>query len=260
LDCGTGIALLSHGDVVTVPEFDHEGLFDDDYLHFFADSLDGRGAAEADLIWCLLELEPGMEVLDLACGHGRIANQLAQRGCRVTGLDAAPLFLRRARAEAEALGVAVDYVQGDMRQLPWRRRFDRIVNWFTAFGYFDDAGNKQVLAQAASALKPGGRIAIEFNNYPALVGGYLPSVITTRDRDMVIDQHRLDPLTSRSLVTRTIIRDGRVRQVPFFTRLFTFPEFRDWLHAAGFSAVGGYGEDGTPLTAEHRRLITVASL
>ena len=100
---------------MTVPEFDAEGVFDDDYLHFFAASLAERSAAEADLIWRLLELEPGMEVLDLACGHGRIANRLAQRGCRVTGLDATPVFLRRARTEAEALGVAVDYVQGDMR-------------------------------------------------------------------------------------------------------------------------------------------------
>lgn len=248
------------GEVVTEPEFDAEGLFDDDYLHFFAGPLAERSTAEAGLIWRLLELEPGMEVLDLACGHGRIANQLAQRGCRVTGLDATPAFLRRARSDAEALGVEVDYVQGDMRQLPWRHRFDRIVCWFTAFGYFDDAENKQVLTQAASALRPAGRIAVEFNNYPALMRGYLPSVVTRRDGDMVIDQHRLDPLTSRSIVTRTIVRDGRVRQVPFFTRLFTFPEFRDWLQAAGFTGVCGYGEDGGPLTVEHRRLITVASL
>lgn len=241
-------------------EFDAEGVFDDDYLHFFADSLAERSDAETELIWRLLELEPGMEVLDLACGHGRIANRLAQRGCRVTGLDATPVFLGRARTEAEALGVSVDYVQGDMRELPWRQRFNRIVSWFTAFGYFDDVENKRVLAEAASALKPDGRIAFEFNNYPALVRSYLPCVVTNRNGDMVIDQYRLDPLTSRSIVTRTVIRDGRIRQIPFFTRLFTFPEFRDWLHAAGFSAVSGYGEDGSPLTAEHRRLITIASL
>jgi cyclopropane fatty-acyl-phospholipid synthase-like methyltransferase len=36
----------------------------------------------------LLELEPGMELLDLACGYGRITNRFAKRGCRVTGLAA----------------------------------------------------------------------------------------------------------------------------------------------------------------------------
>ena len=51
-----------------------------------------------------------MEVLDLACGHGRIANRLAQRGAQVTGLDATPLFLEQARRDAAERGVEVDYV------------------------------------------------------------------------------------------------------------------------------------------------------
>lgn len=245
---------------MTDPQFDTEAVFDDDYLYFFADALDERSDAETDLIWRLLGLRPGMEVLDLACGHGRIANRLAARGCRVTGLDATEVFLRRAEEDARARGVSVDYVHGDMRQLPWQGRFDRIVSWFTAFGYFDDAGNKQVLAQAAAALRPGGRLGIELNNYPVLLRGYLPSFVAERDGDLVLDQHRLDPLTSHSIVTRTVIRGGAVRQMPYFTRLFTFPELRDWLIAAGFSAVSGFGEDGTVVSMEHRRLITIAEL
>jgi 2-polyprenyl-3-methyl-5-hydroxy-6-metoxy-1,4-benzoquinol methylase len=111
-------------------EFDFEGMFDEDYLRYFAGDLDERAEAESDLIWRLLELEPGMEVLDLACGHGRIAGPLAERGCRVTGLDAAPVFLERARRDADERGVPVTYVEGDMRELPWSGRFDRVVNWF----------------------------------------------------------------------------------------------------------------------------------
>ena len=87
---------------MTDPAFDVEGMFDEDYLYFYAGPLDARGDADAGLIWHLLEVEPGMEVLDLACGHGRIANALAARGCRVTGLDATPLFLDRARRDAAA--------------------------------------------------------------------------------------------------------------------------------------------------------------
>jgi hypothetical protein len=90
--------------------------------------------------------------------------------------------------------------------------------------------------------------------------GYLPSVVHERNGDLVVDQHRLDPLTSHSIVTRTVIRGGTMRQTRFFTRLFTFPELRDWLLSAGFRAAAGYGEDGNPLTAQHRRLITVAEL
>jgi hypothetical protein len=48
--------------------------------------------------------------------------------------------------------------------------------------------------------------------------------------------------------------------VNFVKRLFGFPELRDWLLAAGFAAVTGYGEDGRPLTADHKRMIIVADL
>jgi hypothetical protein len=36
--------------------------------------------------------------------------------------------------------------------------------------------------------------------------------------------------------------------------MFGFPELRDWLRAAGLTAVTGYGEDGQPLIAESRRM------
>jgi SAM-dependent methyltransferase len=241
------------------PGFDAQGLFDEDYLHFYAETLSGeRSDAEAELLWRLLELRPGLEVLDLACGHGRIANRLAARGCRVTGLDATPLFLDAARRDAAARGVNVDYLQGDMRTLPWTERFDRVVNWFTSFGYFDDAGNRQVLAQVAQALKPGGRFALEIQHRDWIVGALQPAFVVERDGDLLIDRNRFEPLTGRIVSERTIVRGGRVRRVPFFVRLFSFTELRDWLLEAGFAAVDGCGEDGAPLSPASRRLLAVA--
>jgi hypothetical protein len=74
----------------------------------------------------------------------------------------------------------------------------------------------------------------------------------------MIDQHRLDLLTSTMLVERTIIRNGRTRHVPFFTRLFTYTELRAWLRAAGFSHVTGHGAEGSQLTIDSKRLIVIA--
>jgi SAM-dependent methyltransferase len=240
------------------PTFDAEGLFDEDYLYFYADQLEAVSDSDAELIWQLVELEPGMEVLDLACGHGRIANRLAQRGCRVTGLDSSPLFLQLARRDADARAVAVNYVRGDMRRLAWIGRFDRIINWFSAFGYFDDATNQQVLAQASAALKPGGLLAIDLRNYLEDCGRFAPSSVIERDGDFLIDQRRLDLLTSRIVVDRAIVRDGQTRHVPYFVRMFTYTELRDWLLAAGFASVSGYGPDQNPLSIDSRRMIVVA--
>ena len=237
-----------------------EELFDEDYLYFYEDVLsDERSDLAADLIWQLLELEPGMEVLDLACGHGRIANRLAERGARVTGLDATPLFLERARADAERLGVDVEYVEGDMRELPWESRFDRIVNWFTAFGYFDDdEEDRRVLRAAHRALRPGGRLLIENNNLAELLGRWQPWVAVERDGDFTLDRSVFDPVSGRARTERVIVRDGRTRRTSFSVRMFVAVELRAWLRDAGFSSVESYDGEGEPLTAQGRRMITIA--
>src|SRR3954469_15365179 len=120
-------------------------LFDEDYLHVYAPRLaDEISDAEAATVWELLGLSERSHLLDLACGHGRIANRLAQRGARVTGLDATPMFLDRARQGALERGVSVEYIHGDMRELPWSGEFDAVLSWFTAYGYFDDRQNREV--------------------------------------------------------------------------------------------------------------------
>ena len=243
---------------MTEPAFDVEGMFDEDYLYFYAGPLDARGDAETGLIWRLLEVEPGMEILDLACGHGRIANALAARGCRVTGLDATPLFLDRARHGAAARGVTVTYGEGDMRDLPWTGRFDRVINWFSSFGYFDDAGNGRVLTEVTRALKPGGRFALEMNNRDWVIRQFQPASVDERDGNLLIDRRRFEPLTGRMVIEPTVVRDGRVRHIPYFVRTFTFTELRGWLLAAGFTNVQGYGVDGCLLSMDSRRMITIA--
>jgi SAM-dependent methyltransferase len=240
-------------------EFDVEGVFGEDYLHFYTERLSPANSDdETDLIVRVAGLAPGEDELDLACGHGRIANRLAARGCRVTGLDAVPLFLDRARADAAELGVEVDYRQGDMRELPWTERFDAVVNWFTAFGYFDDDGNRAVLAEVARALRPGGRLTIEVSHFPWLMRNFRPSNVVERDGDMLIDRHEFDPLTNRINVRRTTVRDGLRRDTHYVVRLITFPELRSWLLAAGFSEARAHGADGGPLTTTSSRLIVVA--
>jgi SAM-dependent methyltransferase len=237
-----------------------EELFDEDYLYFYEDVLgDERSDVAADLVWRLLELEPGMEVLDLACGHGRIANRLAERGARVTGLDATPLFLERARAEAERRGVEVEYVEGDMRELPWESRFDRIVNWFTAFGYFDDDDeDRRVLRAAHRALRPSGRLLIENNNLAELLGRWQPWVAVERDGDFMLDRSVFDPVSGRARTERVVVRDGKTRRTSFSVRMFVAVELRAWLRDAGFSLVESYDGEAEPLTAKGRRMITIA--
>jgi len=176
---------------------------------------------------------------------------------RVTGLDATPQFLELARQDAAERGVEVDYVEGDMRSIPWSGRFDRVLSWFTSFGYFGDDENRQVLAEAYKALKPGGLLAVELNHRDNLLGRYADEVVSERGDDKMIDRHQFDVQASRSHNERTIIRGGKRRTFDFSVRMFTAAELRDWMRGAGFREAFASGDDGEPLTLEHRRMTVV---
>jgi SAM-dependent methyltransferase len=60
---------------------------------------------------------PYGQALDLGCGSGTWAIELARRGWRVTGVDFVPRALRRARARAEEAGVEVRFLEGDVTDL-----------------------------------------------------------------------------------------------------------------------------------------------
>ena len=229
---------------------DVERVFDDDYFYFHEPFLGERTAGDVEAITALLELDPGAQILDCPCGHGRIANGLAQRGFRVSGLDASTLFLEHARADARAKGVDVEYVQGDMRNLPWRERFDGVVNWFASFGYFSDEQNKLVLRQFHDALRPGGRLVVETTNIAQALLDPQPQHSIERNGDLMRDELTLDLDHARFLTERTVVRGGRTRTTHFVVRWFTVPELRAWLEEVGFVDVRAPG-----LTLESRLVV-----
>ncbi|MDQ3932776.1 MAG: class I SAM-dependent methyltransferase [Actinomycetota bacterium] len=252
--------------------FDFEDVFDEDYLYFYSDLLgEERSAHDAALVAGLVGLEPGMRVLDVPCGHGRIANRLAAGGAKVVAMDSNPLFLERARQDAAARGVDVDYLHADMRELPWLPgtgsddddRFDAVVNWFTSFGYFDDDTDRRLLQGFRRALRSGGRLVMDLFNRDLLLltlgrGRPAPTFLVERGDDLMIDRVHLDSAATRTHTERILVRNGRVRRTNFSVRLFTLAELRGWLRDAGFGEVEAYAGNGTPFTWEAERLVVLA--
>lgn len=245
--------------------FDVADVFDDDYLHFYADILDdARSDAETALIRRLLRIGPGDRVLDVPCGHGRLANRLAAAGAEVTGVDITPPFLELARDDAAGRGLSVTYLDGDVRDLPVLGPFDAVVNWFTSFGYHDDDTERAVLAGLRRVLRPGGRLGLELMNRDRVVRGRVPGqppptfTVEVGD-DLLVDEVDLDPVGARAVTRRTMVRDGRVRRTTFDVRLFTEPELRSWLADAGFATVETFGTRGEAFTWASDRLIAVAT-
>jgi SAM-dependent methyltransferase len=243
-------------------DFDFDQVFGEDYLHFYAGMLtDERSRQETDLIVRLLGLRPGSRVLDIPCGFGRIANRLAELGCEVTGVDSSAAFLDVARSA----GGRVEYHQADMREYVPEGRYDAVVNWFSSFGYFDDAADRALLATWCRALAPGGKLVLEHQNRQRVLGlilngGGTSTYVHERGDDLLADRTTFDPLTGRMHTERISVRGDRVRRYRFSLRTFAFTELREWLLDAGFTGVEGYGAEGEPLSLGSRRMVVVASV
>jgi len=74
-------------------------------------------------------------ILDLACGEGTFAVEMARQGYKVTGVDLSSEMLRLAREKAEEAGVTVDFVQQDMRGLSLDEEFDLVTCWYDSLNY-----------------------------------------------------------------------------------------------------------------------------
>ena len=203
-------------------KFDFDAVFDvDDYMYFYSDMLTDE-ATERQVAFLVRELglETPLKILDLACGFGRHANRLAALGHDVTGIDLTPGFLELARLDAQARGVQVNYLQGDMRQIDYQGAFDHVLLMFTAFGYFEDEQNLLVLKNVARALKPGGLLIFDIKNRDIFLKDYCPDHVTEKECNLMIDRHFFDTLSGRLYNRRIVIREGVRRDKPFFVRFY----------------------------------------
>lgn len=125
------------------------------------DSFHPGGLALTERLGALIELGPGMRVLDVASGKGASAIHLAQRfGCEIVGIDYSGESVRAATAAAEAahLSHLVSFQQGDAERLKaFDEEFDAVI-CECAFCTFPD--KPTAAAEFARVLKPGGRVGL----------------------------------------------------------------------------------------------------
>jgi len=69
----------------------------------------------------------GGPLLELACGTGRLSVPLAEDGHKLVGMDISPAMLNVARQKAEAAGVPITFLEGDMRSFELRQSFSLVI-------------------------------------------------------------------------------------------------------------------------------------
>lgn len=231
--------------------------FDSPYYHILYQSHDDKEARGfIDHLLHPLRLTPDARILDLACGKGRHARYLAEKGFDVTGLDISQASIAFARHfEHERLA----FYQHDMRR-PFRSNyFDAIVNFFTSFGYFDtDADHLRTLKNVATGLKPGGLFLLDFLNAEWV--------------RLNLVRHEVKVFDGIEFHIRKTIRGARVyKKVMFETggrrfvfrervRLFELDDFQVMFAAAGLRIEQTFGDyDLAPFEpGTSKRLILIA--
>lgn len=108
------------------------------------------------------QISAGMQVLDLGCGTGTLAIQLARTDDRVqvVGVDGDSEVLRLAADKVEAAGVGVTLQQGLSHRIPAAdAQFDRVLSSLF-FHHLDDRMKQATLAEIHRVLKPGGELHV----------------------------------------------------------------------------------------------------
>lgn len=177
-------------------------------------------------------------ILDLACGRGRHAKFLSELNYEVTGIDLSESNIEFARQfENERLHFEV----GDMRKQFGHSRFDYIFNLFTSFGYFESRDeNLRALQMMHRALKPGGKLVLDFMNVHKVEIGLVEEEVRVAER---IEFH-IQRIIRNNRVIKQISFDDNQRHFQFEEKvqLLDLEDFKELFFKAGFRITDIYGD------------------
>ncbi len=235
--------------------------FSEPYGEIYSDFLLPQDVAEteAQFVCDVLQLMPGERLLDCPCGYGRHIEEFRPLFPDMVGLDFNADCLTRA-SQFSPGGILV---RGDMRCLPFADgAFDACISLFNSFGYFAEAENEKVLAEAFRVLSPGGRLLLDLaNKIPLLELIHETPDTEYHDEGLRVDEHwKFNANTGRLHNWTRMSLAGRLTERGYDLQLYEQDEIHTILEQRGFELVQVYGDfDASEYDEkESPRLILVA--
>jgi len=178
-------------------------------------------------------------MIDIACGEGRFAAQLADYGHEVVGID---LSERRIQVAKQLENKHLQFFVHDMRFPSYINYFDYAFNFFTSFGYFAQARDHHMAANAfASGLKEGGILVIDYLNKTVVSKNLVPSEHIQRGGvDFYIERY----LKAEHIIKKIKLtdREGQLHQYQESVRAFELHHFRELMEASGLQLIQHFGD------------------
>ncbi len=205
-------------------------------------------AAQVEFIVSRCGVKAPASVLDVGCGTGGHATHFAKAGYQVTGVDASLEVMLRATKAADAAGVQIEFLQGDVRQLPSDRHYDLVTCLGTTLGYFENpSDNQRAFASLTSAVAPGGALMIQLANRDFYASRMPLRSWWPAPRCLVQDEANFDSVASRLDIRRTIVfDDGRQFDHRISIRLYALHELLEIFQRFDFDVADVSGAMATP--------------
>jgi SAM-dependent methyltransferase len=242
-------------------------LYDERLAELVLARPDEEVAAEVSFLTNALDLGPGDRVFDQCCGIGSLSIPLARSAMAVVGIDQCGAYIRRARRDAEAVGVGVacDFREADACAFVADPPCDAAFNWWTSFGYAeDDRRNALMLQRAFDSLRPGGWFVLDFQNIARVLRDFRPCMVrrgvTPEGEVLLLRESTLDlPQGVLRQVWTFVLPDGQRVVRSSALRLYLPHALADLLRGCGFVDVEFFGTlDAGPLTQDSPRCIARA--
>lgn len=234
------------------------GFFNEDYIDIYGTEDAKRTNLEVEGVVSILAPPEDSRILDLCCGYGRHAIGLAKKGFKLTGLDFSPVLLKRALSDAGRNRTPISLVRADMRRIPFRGRFDYVINLFSAFGYFDnDEDDQTVLDCVSDALRPGGEFLLDTINRERVLSRFRRETWEELGRgEYALDERSFDLLSSRISARTLVLGQGKILERRHSMRLYTLTEIARMVETAGMNVVSVYGHlDGRDYRTDTPRMV-----
>lgn len=245
----------------------YEEMFENYGKTYDKESFTQGTAGEVEFILQEINHDKSKRILDIGCGTGRHAIELAKRGYKITGIDLSNSQLERAKEKALSADVYVDFQQMDARHVNFVAEFDMVIMICEgAFPLMElDEMNYKILQNAERALKFGGKFI--FTTLSALYPLYhsVKDFLNTHPNEFQSLEEDFDLMTFRSNSTVEIKDDsGNMRTIKCTERYYTPSEITWYLKTLGFkkidilaSRLGAFSRNDK-LTVEDYEMLVIA--
>jgi 2-polyprenyl-3-methyl-5-hydroxy-6-metoxy-1,4-benzoquinol methylase len=199
---------------------------------------------EVDFIEKEMRFDKSLKILDVGCGTGRHAIELARRGYNVVGVDLSESQLAKARSNAQQRSVNVHFLRADARTLTFHKEFD-VVTMICEGGFplmETDEMNFSILKSAERALKENGMLLFTTLNglYPLFHS--VKEFINSHAENDVSQAHSFDLMTFREYSEYEFVDDSGVAAKLKCNERYYVPSEITWLlRSLGFAQVDIHG-------------------